>query len=145
MALQVQPGTASPHVALFQSDTCTETGSVLPLSGRGSTVGPDAKSIDFNTTIDQVLSGLRHNKYWPDRRAPPGRAASQMQGPRNQPLRQQREYLPAIAPRKRQATTPTDNSYSQSFTSKAVTNITRTRLPPRSRFGCWTCRVSPPP
>ncbi|KAL8836362.1 MAG: hypothetical protein Q9170_002935 [Blastenia crenularia] len=52
-----------------------------------------------------------------------------------------REYLPAIAPRKRKASLSSDSSQNTSLTSKSVGGVSRTRLPPRSRFGCWTCRT----
>ena len=66
-----------------------------------------------------------------------------MQGPRGLSSRHGRDYLPAIAPRKRKISSSPDSNCSNnaSMTSKAVVNVTRNRLPPRSRFGCWTCRT----
>ncbi|KAL8904698.1 MAG: hypothetical protein Q9207_003091 [Kuettlingeria erythrocarpa] len=55
--------------------------------------------------------------------------------------RPSREHLPAIAPRKRKASPASDSSVNTSLTSKSVAGLSRTRLPPRSRFGCWTCRT----
>ncbi|MCJ1464059.1 hypothetical protein MMC07_002670 [Pseudocyphellaria aurata] len=61
-------------------------------------------------------------------------ASLQMTGKRRQTSQQPQNQLPAIAPKhKTQSTTNLGRR-------SAVATLVKPRLPPRSRFGCWTCR-----
>ncbi|MCJ1245111.1 hypothetical protein MMC30_002312 [Trapelia coarctata] len=62
-----------------------------------------------------------------------------MQGRRGQPSRLPASRLPPIAP-KDDLPSSSDARQSASLASSIATDLPRTRLPPRSRNGCWTCR-----
>src|SRR2546423_943477 len=54
----------------------------------------------------------------------------------------QQPRLPAIAPKDDRSSTTTTSSSRSVNQSSATANVpSRTRLPPRSRTGCWTCRT----
>lgn len=51
------------------------------------------------------------------------------------------ECLQAIAPNKRKRSPSFDSTRNSSSSTKSTPSLSRSRLPPRSRFGCWTCRT----
>lgn len=51
------------------------------------------------------------------------------------------ECLQAIAPNKRKRSPSLDSTRNSSSSTKSTPSLSRSRLPPRSRFGCWTCRT----
>ena len=60
------------------------------------------------------------------------------QSKRDKASRQSQDPLPIIAPKQKQPSKPNSSSslsYSGARTSKTM------RVPPRSRYGCWTCRL----
>lgn len=147
MALNLQPWTGlSPsgpsHACAFKPNPSSFT---LPEgASTGESHARSSQAIDLDSTIDYLLSRLPSCSHPKAKVSSKGRAPVQMQGSRSHNLRQQRECLPAIAPRKRRAASPPAAALNPPLTSKVVANVSRNRLPPRSRFGCWTCRVSPP-
>lgn len=148
MALNLQPWTGLSPSGPSQTCAFNTNPSSFTLPEEASIIdGSNARSsraIDLDRTIDYLLSRLPSCSHPKAKGSSKERAPVQMQGSRSHHLRQQRECLPAIAPRKRKAASPPATTLNPPLTSKAVANITRNRLPPRSRFGCWTCRVSPP-
>ncbi|KAL9584750.1 MAG: hypothetical protein Q9203_004546, partial [Teloschistes exilis] len=96
----------------------------------------------LDSTINHLLSLLPGHQR-PDDDLSPDKLApmvdmSRLQGPmpRTEPA-----YLSTLAPRKRKASPSSESSLNGSLSSKSVAGVSRTRLPPRSRFGCWTCRT----
>lgn len=60
-----------------------------------------------------------------------------MQGPQTQSSRASLDSLPAIAPSKRRRSPSFDSTRHSSPSNRSSASLSRTRLPPRSRFGCW--------
>ena len=146
MALEVQHTTRASHPHLLQPFTCksrllhhTAPSSKHIASPLQIQLGTPPAQID--ATITSLLSLFPAHQQTDgdvtkDKLAP----MIEMQGPGPSSAyfpRPGREYLPAIAPRKRKASPSSDSSHNTSLTSKSVAGISRTRLPPRSRFGCW--------
>ncbi|KAL9608508.1 MAG: hypothetical protein Q9167_006673 [Letrouitia subvulpina] len=144
MALNLQPWTGlsrsgPPQAGAFKTNPSSFT---LPEeASRNGSKALSSQAIDLDRTIDYLLSRLPSSSHSKAKVSSKNRAPVHMQGSRSYTLRQQREYLPAIAPRKRRAASPPATALNPPLTSKAVANVTRNRLPPRSRFGCWTCRI----
>ncbi|KAL8731769.1 MAG: hypothetical protein Q9166_003216 [cf. Caloplaca sp. 2 TL-2023] len=66
-----------------------------------------------------------------------------MQGPQAQCLSKGRDSLPAIAPSKRKRSPSVDSTRNSSPSARSTASASRTRLPPRSRFGC--CQLAKHP
>lgn len=140
MALDVQDSTRAAYPHLYQDLTCR--GPLLHLVAvNKQNVLHSSKStpVEIDPTISHLLSLIPGHQPLADEHAIPDNLAPMiaMQAPQGHFPRPSREYLPAIAPRKRRASPSSDSGHNTSLTSKSVAGVSRTRLPPRSRFGCW--------
>ncbi|KAL9013811.1 MAG: hypothetical protein Q9173_001524 [Seirophora scorigena] len=143
MALEVQNSTRAAHPHIAKNLICR--GPLLHLAAlSGENVLPTSARTPagFDPTISHLLSLLPGHLETPRSRIEPDKLAPMiaMQAPQAHLSRPHRECLPTIAPRKRKASPAPASSHNTSLTSKYVAGVSRTRLPPRSRFGCWTCR-----
>ncbi|KAI4144163.1 MAG: hypothetical protein LQ341_002710, partial [Variospora aurantia] len=144
MAVDVQESTCSAHPHIVGTRICRgPLVHLAALSGK-HVLHPSARPLgDIDPNISRLLSLLpghqdtQRSRVTPDKLAP----MIAMQAPQGHFPRPNRECLPTIAPRKRKASSPSDSSHNALLTSKSVGGVSRTRLPPRSRFGCWTCRT----
>ncbi|KAL8703605.1 MAG: hypothetical protein Q9201_003204, partial [Fulgogasparrea decipioides] len=146
MALDVQNTTRAAHPHLARASTCR--GQSLHLGApskkhRANLLHTTSATqpADIDPAITHLLSLLpghqRTDLVALERLAP----MIEMQGSQSKFARPDRAHLSAIAPRKRKASPSSDSSLNSSLHSKSVPGVSRTRLPPRSRFGCWTCRT----
>ncbi|KAL8997162.1 MAG: hypothetical protein Q9169_003489 [Polycauliona sp. 2 TL-2023] len=115
-----------------------DTTKVNPTAVRTSTI--DTVSAG-PTTTGSITSGIP--TVDPTTLKTPGGLTSliDMQGRQAQSSRAGRDCLPAIAPSKRKRSPSLDSTRHSSSSTKSTPSLPRTRLPPRSRFGCWTCRT----
>ncbi|KAL8949324.1 MAG: hypothetical protein Q9222_004563, partial [Ikaeria aurantiellina] len=146
MALDVQDSTRAAHPHLSRSSTCRSQSlhiAAPSIKHLNSPLHPLGKQpADIDPTITRLLSLLPGYQGaelvdTPNDLAP----MTAMQGPSSQLSRSGRDYLPTIAPNKRKASPSVDSSRHSSPTSKSGSSVSKSRLPPRSRFGCWTCRT----
>ena len=63
-------------------------------------------------------------------------ATPEVYGRRRQISKSSQTQLPAIAPKHKTHST-SSSSQSKTAAANGTANVPRTRLPPRSRFGCW--------
>lgn len=143
MALDVQKSTRAVHPHLVPGPICR--GPLLHRAALNSEhvlhTSAGRPPAEINSAVSRLLSLLpgsqqpRTDDVALDKVAP----MIAMQAPQGLFPKPSLECLPVIAPKKRKASPSSDSGHNTplTLTSKSVAGVSRTRLPPRSRFGCW--------
>ncbi|KAL8770726.1 MAG: hypothetical protein Q9209_003593 [Squamulea sp. 1 TL-2023] len=146
MALYIQTTTRAAHPHLLQASTCRSQLLLQPAPStkhKGNALHIATRdSAEIDPAITYQLSLVPGHQ--PTNSVTPGSSTSMidMQGFRAQFPSTGRDCLPAIAPSKRKRSPSQDSTQKSSPSAKSTTSaVSRSRLPPRSRFGCWTCRT----
>lgn len=98
--------------------------------------GHRATTID-TTKIELTAIGSTTDETAPVQTPDSSTVVIDMQGPATHSSRASLDSLPAIAPSKRRRSPSFDSTRHSSPSNKSTGSLSRTRLPPRSRFGCW--------
>ncbi|KAI4089170.1 MAG: hypothetical protein LQ344_005550 [Seirophora lacunosa] len=123
MALDVQNSTRAPHPHIAKHLICRGPLLHLAALSRDNVLPTSARTpADFDPTISHLLSLLPGHLEAPRSRIEPDKLAPiiAMQAPQGHLSRPNRDYLPAIAPRKRKASPAPASSQNASLTSKYV-------------------------